>query len=170
MALTDKLKAIADAIRAKTGKTDQMTLDEMPTEIASITTGGGTTSGSTSTKPYKITIKNNNSSLKIVKGFSGSDGNLTPLYCLAGESYDIYVDLGDVVSILFYDSRPNYEENASPLVRVHPNTNISVSSIEQAAIIGDATNVIPRWKRGALLAVATYIFYYGANNTHLTFN
>lgn len=41
MALTDKLTAIADAIRAKTGKTDSMTLDTMPTEIEGISTGGG---------------------------------------------------------------------------------------------------------------------------------
>lgn len=43
MALTDKLSAIADAIREKTGKTATMTLDQMPTEIASIESGGGTT-------------------------------------------------------------------------------------------------------------------------------
>ena len=41
MALTDKLSAIADAIRAKTGKSDSMTLEQMPTEIAGITGGGG---------------------------------------------------------------------------------------------------------------------------------
>lgn len=41
MALTDKLTAIGVAIRAKTGKSDLLTLDQMPTEIASITTGGG---------------------------------------------------------------------------------------------------------------------------------
>lgn len=40
MALTDKLDAIADSIRAKTGKTALMTLDEMPAEIASIKSGG----------------------------------------------------------------------------------------------------------------------------------
>lgn len=39
MALTDKLTAIADAIRAKTGKTATMTLDEMPSEIESISGG-----------------------------------------------------------------------------------------------------------------------------------
>lgn len=43
MALTDKLKAIADAIRGKTGKTATMTMDEMVTEIESIPTGGDTT-------------------------------------------------------------------------------------------------------------------------------
>lgn len=41
MALTDKLSKIADAIRSKTGKADLLTLDQMPTEIASIETGGG---------------------------------------------------------------------------------------------------------------------------------
>lgn len=40
MALTDKLRAIGAAIRAKTGKTDKLTLDEMPTEIEGIQTGG----------------------------------------------------------------------------------------------------------------------------------
>lgn len=42
MALTDKLNAIGDAIRNKTGKTDKMTLDQMPNEIASISCGGAT--------------------------------------------------------------------------------------------------------------------------------
>lgn len=41
MALTDKLTAIADAIRGKTGKTDGLTLDQMPGEIAGIQAGGG---------------------------------------------------------------------------------------------------------------------------------
>lgn len=43
MALTDKLSAIGDAIRAKTGKTDLIQLDQMPTEIASIQSGGDAT-------------------------------------------------------------------------------------------------------------------------------
>ena len=41
MALTDKLTAIADAIRAKDGTTGVMTLAEMPSKIAAIQTGGG---------------------------------------------------------------------------------------------------------------------------------
>lgn len=40
MALTNKLTNIADAIRNKTGKTDLLTLDEMPVEIESIQGGG----------------------------------------------------------------------------------------------------------------------------------
>lgn len=39
MALTDKLSAIANAIRGKTGKADSLTLDQMATEIAGIKTG-----------------------------------------------------------------------------------------------------------------------------------
>lgn len=39
MALTDKLIAIANAIRAKTGGTDQMTLDQMATAISGISGG-----------------------------------------------------------------------------------------------------------------------------------
>lgn len=41
MALTNKLTAIANAIRSKTGKTEAMTLDQMPTEIESISGGSG---------------------------------------------------------------------------------------------------------------------------------
>lgn len=40
MALTNKLSAIADAIRSKTGGTHLLTLDEMPTAIRSIKSGG----------------------------------------------------------------------------------------------------------------------------------
>ena len=46
MALTDKLSAIGNAIRAKTGKSDLLSLDAMPAEIASIQTGGGSGGGS----------------------------------------------------------------------------------------------------------------------------
>lgn len=41
MALINKLEAIGDAIREKTGKEDLLTLDQMPVEIRSIETGGG---------------------------------------------------------------------------------------------------------------------------------
>lgn len=41
MALTDKLTAIADAIRAKTGKSDAMSLEQMVIEVAGIEGGGG---------------------------------------------------------------------------------------------------------------------------------
>lgn len=43
MALTNKLKAIADAIRAKTGSSEKLSLDGMASAIANISTGGGGT-------------------------------------------------------------------------------------------------------------------------------
>ena len=43
MALTDKLTAIADAIRAKGGTTDLLTLDGMVEAINAISAGGGAT-------------------------------------------------------------------------------------------------------------------------------
>ena len=52
MALIDKLNAIGDAIRGKTGKSAKLTLDQMPSEIASISgsgTGGADTSDATAT-------------------------------------------------------------------------------------------------------------------------
>ena len=42
MALTDKLTAVADAIRAKNGETDAMTLSQMPEKITNIQTGTDT--------------------------------------------------------------------------------------------------------------------------------
>ena len=53
MALTDKLTAIADAIREKTGKTGKIPLSEMPAEIASISGGAPTTSTCTLTVKYQ---------------------------------------------------------------------------------------------------------------------
>lgn len=41
MALTDKLTAIGNAIREKTGGTELLTLDAMPAQIRAIQTGGG---------------------------------------------------------------------------------------------------------------------------------
>jgi hypothetical protein len=41
MALTDKLSAIADAIRGKTGGTEELTLDQVVDAIAGIESGGG---------------------------------------------------------------------------------------------------------------------------------
>ena len=52
MALTDKLTAIGNAIRGKTGGTDLLTLDQMATEISNISSsGGGSWSTATITAP-----------------------------------------------------------------------------------------------------------------------
>ena len=66
MALTDKLTAIADAIRGKTGGTDAMTLDAMAQAIASIETGGGSTAA---TEEYTADLS--------IVGFIKSDGGIS---------------------------------------------------------------------------------------------
>lgn len=56
MALIDKLTAIADAIRGKTGKTEEMTLEQMVMEIAGIETGGGGSFGENTTVPNFLNL------------------------------------------------------------------------------------------------------------------
>lgn len=88
MALTDKLTMIANAIRAKTGGTGTMTLDQMPTEIANIPTGG-----TPSTNTYRvatgtitpgsrtITINHNLNSTKVIVLLQGKvDTAITAQY------------------------------------------------------------------------------------------
>ena len=53
MAIIDKLTAIADAIRGKTGKTDGLTLEQMATEISDISVGSQIVTGTfTKTTEY----------------------------------------------------------------------------------------------------------------------
>lgn len=71
MAITDKLTAIADAIRAKTGKTDSLTLDEMVTEISSIS---GISSTVDNRRYFVKDTKRVDDTLKLwsYKGFAGN--------------------------------------------------------------------------------------------------
>jgi len=75
MALIDKLSAIGEAIRDKTGKEELLTLDQMPLEIASIVSGGGSSSGVKLTE-YVVTEDTDRSlwfnamGIKLVKGLN----------------------------------------------------------------------------------------------------
>lgn len=72
MALTDKLTAIANAIRAKTGGTSELTLDEMATEIANISVGTGS---SVDNKTYIVKdTKREYANFKLW-GYNGFRGN-----------------------------------------------------------------------------------------------
>lgn len=55
MALTDKLTAIADAVRAKTGGTALLTLDEIVSAIGRISGGGGPFTNATTLGVYEAT-------------------------------------------------------------------------------------------------------------------
>lgn len=74
MALTDKLKAIADAIRGKTGKTDTLTLDQMATEITDIQIGGD--SGS-SLETCAVNFFNNTSVDVVIWYVTVTNGNVS---------------------------------------------------------------------------------------------
>lgn len=99
MALTDKLDAIADSIRAKTGKTALMTLDEMPAEIASIKSGGG--SGGevvqhVGSYDYSITT----ASKKTSSSAATSGTTMTATKKLLFADYGIKPDLSNLVAIV----------------------------------------------------------------------
>lgn len=55
MALTDKLTAIADAVRAKTGGTALLTLDDIVSAISGISGGGGPFTNATTLGVYEAT-------------------------------------------------------------------------------------------------------------------
>lgn len=55
MALTDKLTAIADAVRAKTGGAERLTLDEIAAAIRGISGGGGPFTNATTLGVYEAT-------------------------------------------------------------------------------------------------------------------
>lgn len=99
MALTNKLTAIADAIREKTGTTEPMTLDEMPQAILSIS-GGSSASVfdplyekfSINKSEYPIVgiaYLNNYVSLGIAKEIVGNaDGTYKLIYGYLQSTYD----------------------------------------------------------------------------------
>lgn len=108
MALIEKLEAVGDAIRERTGKTDKFSLEQMPVEIRGIEGGGSSepdnkelyqrveyiTSAEEETYPYIITdiYADNNTGVEIIASFSvmadripmGSrlDSGSTRFYCV----------------------------------------------------------------------------------------
>ena len=100
MALINKLTAIANAIRSKTGSTEPMTLDEMVTAISNITTGSvpsDTITLSDGTKLPKPTLKDGcnyaiifkNSNYYSMLETSNRFANLNNLISIANTAYTI---------------------------------------------------------------------------------
>lgn len=100
MALIDKLRVIADAIRSKTGTTEPMTLDEMATAILNITTGSvpsDTITLDDGTKLPKPTLKEGCNYAMIFKGAnyysmletSNRFANVNSWISIANSSYTI---------------------------------------------------------------------------------
>lgn len=102
MALTNKLTDIADAIRNKTGKTDLLTLEQMPIEIESIQGGGGSDSTFTALMNGETTVFHDSGITKI-KDYTFYGGNN------ALQRYMTEVDLPNLITIgnygFYYQSK-----------------------------------------------------------------
>lgn len=119
MSLNEKMAAIADAIREKTGETDAMGLDKMAELIAAIETGGGlsgyasgeftvaetisgtqyiVTHGLNKTPTFWLLVQYNETSY--AKG-----GMLRIVYCAPEESYTVYYSGGDEKIISYGNNR-----------------------------------------------------------------
>ncbi|MDO4614644.1 MAG: leucine-rich repeat protein, partial [Lachnospiraceae bacterium] len=92
MALIDKLTAIADAIRAKTGKSDKLTLDQMATEIESIESGGG--SASEPYIEYKYTSTNRVLSA-VMRGYT-----FIPYCCFYGQNNITSLEIPNIIKVI----------------------------------------------------------------------
>lgn len=105
MALIDKLTAIADAIRTKTGSTEPMTLDEMAEIILTLGVGGGTTSvfaplyekftiDKTEYPIVGISFQSDYVSMGFAKEIVGNtDGSYTLKYGYLQSTYDASLDV-----------------------------------------------------------------------------
>lgn len=120
------LIAVADAIRAKTGKSDPLTLADMPTEVASIETGGGGSSGEktalaeflegTSTEITAEDLQGCTS----IRDYAGIDGynacfsNLTSVTIPASVTYigEYAISIGGISITLLSETPPTIDTNA----------------------------------------------------------
>lgn len=96
MALTDKLTSIADAIRAKTGKSATMSLDEMPTEIASISGGGLETA--TVNITFSPDSRKEGAAAMYILQYTNGNGVLSLANSMMGKEQTIQVAKGTIVS------------------------------------------------------------------------
>ena len=140
MALTDKLTAIANAIRSKTGGSDLLTLDEMPQEIQSIQTGGGGTSEELDTL---IVIKGVDSSPSITKYETQSDGNIRE-YAFCYCYYLTQVDIPNISCVkdnAFYFCK-GLEQIELPSVKLLGNNVFSyASSLNKIVVQGNTAQI-----------------------------
>lgn len=146
MALTDKLTAIGNAIREKTGKSALLSLDEMPVEIRAIETGGGSGGEGGDSSTFEDRYFSNNSQQFADYGTYTND-RLTSIrpYAFAGSQYTTY-NLPNLTSIgegAFY-KLPGKNEGAPDVKIIAPKITELPNSCFQYCyngIILDAPNV-----------------------------
>lgn len=91
--VNEKLTTIADAIRAKTGGTDALSLDGMATAIVSIETGGGGGGGTSFTTDETLTLKNG--VLSVNTADTAEKDNTLPITSSA-----VYTTVGNINALL----------------------------------------------------------------------
>ena len=123
MALTDKLTAIGDAIRTKTGGTDLLTLDQMATEIANIQGGGGGSIDFANLKSTSYTYSANSDFVPIQWGSMGpKDFGLPAFVYVSGIEQSTSNNMNysrnySGVAMLYADE--NNEVQVKPLINVN---------------------------------------------------
>ena len=128
---TSNIMAIADSIRSKTGKTDSMTLDTMPTEIESISVGGG--------KGEIIVTKATSGDTNYTKNLINRGNLYKHIKC---QSLNVYKELSDGrkrwSKILFYDNSAVYSSEYNILLTsysYYSSSNNSMSYLSAEKII-----------------------------------
>lgn len=100
MALTDKLTAIADAIRSKGGTTDQLTLAGMVDAINAIQTGGGEETNFNHITTF-TPVKSGYISIQLFSELGLTPTHNAGMFVSRGNT-DITSDMGNFMLILFY--------------------------------------------------------------------
>lgn len=159
MALTDKLTAIANAIRSKTGETGKMTLDQMPTKIGGIETGPSIDlSGITATE----------SDVLDTASFMTSSGSIMQGLIPSKNSGDVILGQnGSTVELLFpsgyYDSDVHQTLDVSST-----NTGLPVNQVETTWMsdnCADAFAIAASWASQASEVFGTTIWPLGIGFT-----
>lgn len=154
MALINKLNSIGDAIRSKTGGTDKLTLDAMPSAILSIATGG-----------------------------SGGSLQMAKITRATNATFDIsnYVADGDMFILLFSVGRTTYARgmlvgqaipSGTPLYSTTSNTGSSTGiltlggdasgSTSSTGFLVKNTSPIINYREG-IITVADSLYSFGTN-------
>lgn len=154
MALINKLNSIGDAIRSKTGGTDKLTLEAMPSAILSITTGG-----------------------------SGGSLQMAKITRATNTTFDIsnYVADGDMFILLFSVGRTTYARgmlvgqaipSGTPLYSTTSNTGSSTGiltlggdasgSTSSTGFLVKNTSPIINYSKG-IITVADSLYSFGTN-------
>ena len=95
MSFAEKMTAIADAIRGKTGKTDKLSLDEMATEINEISTGERDINPEWTNWSYFSRNNNRNDLAAKLKYSDTSNGT---------DFSDMFINCSDLMSIPAFDT------------------------------------------------------------------